>query len=69
MERGNEWEAAADYVIGLARWIRGDLNGAEAAYNLCLGKNNLNGSNPPETLPQKWAWADLKKVKEQLHRR
>ena len=69
MERGNEWEAAADYVIGLARWIQGDLSGAEAAYYLCLGKNNLNGSTPPETLPQKWAWADLKKVKEQLHRR
>ena len=69
MDKGNEWEAAAAYVIGLARWNRGDLNGAVAAYNLCLAKINLNGYTPPETLPQKWAWADLKKIKKQLHRR
>ena len=69
MDRGDEWEAATAYVIGLARWIRGDLNGAETAFKLCLGKNNLNGSDPPKTLPQKWAWADLKKIRKQLHKR
>jgi tetratricopeptide (TPR) repeat protein len=66
MARGSEWEAAAAYIIGLARWVRGDLNGAAAAFRVCIGKNNPNGSIPPEKLPQKWAWADLRRIKDQL---
>jgi tetratricopeptide (TPR) repeat protein len=66
MARGNEWNAAAAYVIGLARWLRGDLNGAAEAFKECLGKSNPESSVPPEALPQKWAWADLKRIKNQL---
>ena len=62
MSRGMEWEAAAAYVIGLAHWVRGDVNGAAAAFRECLERSHADRSIRPEGLPQKWAWVDLQRI-------
>jgi len=66
MARGAEWESAAAYVIGLSRWVRGDLEGAAEAYKECLETVKADRAIRPDGLPQKWAWDDLQRIHAQL---
>ncbi len=51
----------AEYTIGLHRRLRGDLDGARAAYGRCLSLAGQRSSDePPAELPQRWAWEELR---------
>jgi tetratricopeptide (TPR) repeat protein len=62
MQRSNQWQIAAAYMIGLKNWSNGDLPKAEREFQRCLA--DLRDSEAkPETIPQKWAWEDLQRIR------
>jgi tetratricopeptide (TPR) repeat protein len=62
MSRNAEWKAAGAYAIGLKHWLNGNITAARVAFERCL---KLGGKKTarPESIPQKWAWEDLKRLR------
>lgn len=62
MQRSNQWQIAAAYMIGLKNWFNGDLPKAEREFQRCLADlRDLEAK--PDTIPQKWAWEDLQRIR------
>jgi tetratricopeptide (TPR) repeat protein len=62
MQFSNQWQTAAAYMIGLKNWSNGDLPKAEKEFQRCL--DDLSDPEAkPETIPQKWAWEDLRRIR------
>jgi thioredoxin-like negative regulator of GroEL len=62
MNRNAEWKAAGAYAIGLKHWLNGNIIAARVAFERCLrfgGKKTTR----PESIPQKWAWEDLNRLR------
>jgi len=62
MQLSNQWQIAAGYMIGLKNWLNGDLPKAEKEFQRCLVDLN-DPDAKPETIPQKWAWEDLQRIR------
>lgn len=62
MQLSNQWQIAAAYMIGLKNWINGDLAKAEREFQRCLADHREPAAKP-ETIPQKWAWEDLQRIR------
>ena len=62
MNRNAEWRAAGAYAIGLKHWLNGNIVAARVAFERCL---RLDGKKTakPESIPQKWAWEDLNRLR------
>jgi tetratricopeptide (TPR) repeat protein len=57
-----DWMVAAEYVIGLNHWLKGDVSSAIQAFENCLNLDNGEPSHKPY-LPQTWAREDLQRVR------
>jgi len=62
MQRSNQWQVAAAYMIGLKNLFNGDLLKAEREFQRCLTDLH-DWEAKPETIPQKWAWEDLQRIR------
>ena len=60
VEKAMDW---CEYVIGLSKWMDGDMDGAKTAWQDCLDLLHGNTETRPRMLPQKWAWEDLQNLK------
>ena len=62
MNRSTEWKAAGAYAIGLKHWLSGNITAARGAFERCLRFGDKKTASP-ESIPQKWAWEDLNRLR------
>jgi tetratricopeptide (TPR) repeat protein len=56
-----QWRASAQYAIGLAHWLQGDISAAVQAFEQCL-QADTEIKSPASYSPQKWAREDLLRI-------
>ena len=67
MNQSPEWQASAEYIIGLKHWLNSEVLQAEEAFRRCL-TYFPDSRDSAERMPQKWAeWAreDLERIREE----